>query len=162
MTEHNATQWQRTTLNCADAGASTSTPTIGAWALDTLDWVVAAATVTVGLADSGHPDRVPSWVTADALRQWVRNPDRFTSVYDYTLVVRAYSLLDGALDAALREALGRGVTPYKGCPGLSDLYQVGGGDDACDVKTTWGVWILDRQPHGAMGWLPSVTPRNRE
>ncbi|MEU8991567.1 hypothetical protein AB0C98_35160 [Streptomyces sp. NPDC048558] len=160
VTEHNATQWQRTTLNCADADASTDTPTIGTWSLDTPDRVVAAATVAVGLADGDHRDRIPSWITVDALKQWARNPDRFTTLYEYTLVVRAYVLLDGPVDAALREALGRGVTPYKGCPGLPDLYQVGGGDDACDLKTTWGVWTLDRQLHGAMGWLPTGTPRN--
>ncbi|MEV0243365.1 hypothetical protein AB0I06_26095 [Streptomyces sp. NPDC050674] len=160
VTEHNATQWQRTILNCADADAPTSTPTVDTWTLDTPERVVAAATVIVGLADSGHPDRFPSWITVEALKQWARNPDRFTSLYDYTVVVRAYALLDGALDAALREALERGVTPYKGCPGLPDLYQVGGGDEACDLKTTWGVWTLDRQLHGAMGWLPTRTPRD--
>ncbi|MCF2537601.1 MULTISPECIES: hypothetical protein [Streptomyces] len=160
VTEHNATQWQRTTLNCADTGASTDAPAIGTWSLDTPERVAAAATVAVGLADSGRQDRMPSWITADALKQWARNPGRFTAVYDYALVVRAYALLGGALDTALREALGRGVTPYKGCPGLPDLYQVGGGDDACDLKTTWGVWSLDRQLHGAMGWLPAAGPRN--
>lgn len=160
VTELNATQWQRTTLNCTDAGVPTATPAVKAWALDTPDRVTAAATVTVGLADSGHRDHVPPWITAGALRQWALNPDRFASVYDYTLVVRAYALLGGAPDAALREALGRGVTPYKGCPGLPGLYQVGGGDDACDLKTTWGVWTLDRQLNGAMGWLPAGTPRN--
>ncbi|WP_200258606.1 hypothetical protein [Streptomyces sp. HSG2] len=160
VTEHNATQWQRTTLNCVDAGASTDTPTIGTWSLDTPDRVAAAATVAVGLADSGHRDRMPSWITAEALKQWARNPDRFTTVYDYTLVVRAYALLGGVLDAGLRDALGRGVTPCRGCPGLPDLYQVGGGDAACDLKTTWGVWTLDRQLHGAMRWLPTGNPGN--
>ncbi|MEU7054474.1 hypothetical protein [Streptomyces sp. NPDC046197] len=162
VTEANATQWQRTTLNCADAGVPTGTPKTGTWSLDTPDRVAAAATVTVGLADSGHRDAVPSWITAAALRQWAQNPGRFTSVYPYTLVVRAYSLLGGALDPALRDALGRGVTPYRGCPGLPDLYQVGGGDTACDLKTTWGVWSLDRQLHGAMGWLPARTPKKRK
>ncbi|WP_217209940.1 hypothetical protein [Streptomyces sp. AC550_RSS872] len=162
VTERNARQWQRTALICTDAGASTAAPTIGTWSADTPDGVVAAATVAVGLADSGHRDRVPSWITADALKQWARNPDRFTSVYDYTLVVRAYALLGGALDATLREALGRGVTPYKGCPGLPGLYQVGRGDDACDLKTTWGVWTLDRQLNGSMGWLPTGIPSDRK
>ncbi|MFF1677286.1 hypothetical protein ACFVYG_14745 [Streptomyces sp. NPDC058256] len=157
VTERNATQWQRTTLNCADAGASTHDPEIGTWSLDTPDRVVAAATVAVGLTDSGRRDSVPSWITADALKQWARNPDRSTSLYNYALVVRAYTLLGGPLDAALREALGRGITPYRGCPRLPDLYQVGGGDSACDLKTTWAVWTLDRQLDGAMGWLPAST-----
>ncbi len=160
VTEQNATQWQRTALNCADAGASVEAPKIGTWHLDTPDRVVAAATVTVGLADSGRRGSVPSWITADALKQWARNPGRFTSVYGYVLVARAYVLLGGEPDAALRDALKRGVTPYKGCPGLPGLYQVGGGDPACDLKTTWGVWTLDRQLDGAMGWLPATKPRN--
>ncbi|GGU32775.1 hypothetical protein [Streptomyces lavendofoliae] len=160
VTEHNATQWQRTTLNCADAGAPVPDPDVGTWALDTPERVVAAATVAVGFADNRRPDAVPSWITADALRRWALDPGRFTSVYDYTLVVRAYVLRGGGLDAALSEALGRGVTRYRGCPGLPDLYQVGGGDSACDLKTTWGVWSLDRQLDGAMQWLPSGSPRN--
>ncbi|KUN94545.1 hypothetical protein AQJ67_36775 [Streptomyces caeruleatus] len=158
VTEQNATQWQRTTLNCADAGASTAVPRFGTWQPDTPERVVAAATVAVGLADSGQRDSIPSWITAEALERWAQNPDRFTSLYNYALVVRAYSLLGGALDAQLREALGRGITPYRGCPGLPDLYRVGGGDSACDLKTTWGVWTLDRQLHGAMGWMPA--PKN--
>ena len=158
VTERNATQWQRTTLNCADAGASISVPRIGTWSLDTPDRVVAAATVAVGLADRGRRESIPSWTTADALKRWAQNPDRFTSLYSYALVVRAYSLVGGPLDAPLREALGRGITPYQGCPGLPGLYQVGGGDSACDLKTTWSVWTLDRQLHGAMGWLPG--PKN--
>ncbi|WP_234390571.1 hypothetical protein [Streptomyces sp. MMG1533] len=158
VTEQNATQWQRTTLNCTDAGAPTAVPKIDTWSPDTPDRVVAAATVAVGLADGGRRDSIPSWITADTLRHWAQNPGRFTSVYTYALVVRAYSLLGGALDAPIREALGRGITPYQGCPGLPGLYQVGGGDPACDLKTTWAVWTLDRQLHGAMGWLPA--PKN--
>jgi hypothetical protein len=154
VTEQNATQWQRTTLNCADAGVSVAVPKFGTWSPDTPEGVVAAATVAVGLADAGQRDSIPSWITADALKQWAQNPGRFTSVYNYALVVRSYSLRGGALDAALREALGRGITPYRGCPGLPGLYQVGGGDPACDLKTTWGVWTLDRQLNGAMGRLP--------
>ncbi|WP_079176568.1 hypothetical protein [Streptomyces sp. MUSC 14] len=160
VTEQNARQWQRTTLNCADAGVTVRTPQIGTWGLDTPQGVVAAATVTVGLADAGKRGSVPSRLTAGSFEQWARNPDRFTSVYDYALAVRAYSLLGGALDTPLREALERGVTAYKGCPGLPDLYQVGGGDHACDLKTTWAVWTLDRQLHGAMGWLPKGTEEN--
>lgn len=160
VTEANATQWQRTTLNCVDAGVTGGAPKIGTWSLDTPDRVVAAATVAVGLADSARSGSIPSWITAEALKPWAQNPDRFTSVYQYALVVRAYLLGGGALDVTLREALGRGITPYKGCPGLPDLYQVGGGDTACDLKTTWSVWTLDRQLHGAMGWLPAGTPRN--
>ncbi|MEV6169015.1 hypothetical protein AB0L99_12410 [Streptomyces sp. NPDC051954] len=156
VTEQNATQWQRTTLNCTDAGAPTALPRIGTWSTDTPERVVAAATVAVGLADSGRSDSIPSWITADALELWARNPGRFTSVYHYALVVRAYSLAGGALDAPLRAALGRGVTPYRGCPGLPDLYQVGGGDSACDLKTTWAVWTLDRRLHGAMDRLPAT------
>ncbi|MGW6910180.1 hypothetical protein [Streptomyces sp. NPDC054940] len=156
VTEQNATQWQRTTLNCTDAEASTPVPRIGTWSTDTPERVVAAATVAVGLADSGRRDSIPSWITADALEHWAQNPGRFTSVYNYALAVRAYSLVGGALDAPLREALGLGITPYKGCPGLPGLYQVGGGDPACDLKTTWAVWTLDRQLHGAMGWLPAT------
>jgi hypothetical protein len=159
VTERNATQWQRTTLNCADADASTAMPKVDTWSLDTPDRVVAAATVSVGLADSRRQGRVPSWITADALKQWAQNPDRFTSVYDYALVVRAYLLLGGAPDATLREALGRGISPHRGCPGLPDLFQVGG-DSACDLKTTWAVWTLDRQLHGIMGWLPTGNQRN--
>ncbi|WP_073759788.1 hypothetical protein [Streptomyces sp. CB02923] len=162
VTEQNATQWQRTALNCADAGAPVGTPKIGSWHLDTPDRVVAAATVAVGLADSDHRDSIPAWITADALAQWARHPDRIDSVYGYVLVVRAYALLGGETDAALREALGRGVTQHKGCPELPDLYQVGGGDSACDLKTTWGVWTLDRQLHGAMGWLPATNPRDKK
>ncbi|WP_406331125.1 hypothetical protein [Streptomyces sp. NBC_00203] len=160
VTEQNATQWQRTALTCADAGVHVGDPKTGTWSLDTPDRVVAAATVAVGLADSGRSGDIPSWITADALKGWAQNPDRFTSVYQYALVVRAYLLGGGALDVTLREALGRGITPYQGCPGLPNLYQVGGGDSACDLKTTWSVWTLDRQLHGAMGWLPTGTPRN--
>ncbi|WP_369247556.1 hypothetical protein [Streptomyces sp. R41] len=158
VTVRNATQWQRTALNCADAGAWVPVPKIDSWSPDTPERVVAAATVAVGLADSGQRDGIPSWITPDALEHWALNPGRFTSVYTYALVVRAYSLLGGELDASLREALGRGITPYRACPGLPGLYQVGGGDSACDLKTTWAVWTLDRQLHGAMGWLPA--PKN--
>ncbi|MEU8652749.1 hypothetical protein [Streptomyces sp. NPDC048737] len=160
VTEQNAGQWQRTTLTCADAGVSTGVPAIGSWPADTPDRVVAAATVVVGFADSGRRDAVPSWIDAATLKRWALHPDRFTSLYGYTLVVRAYALLGGRLDAALREALGRGVTPYGGCPGLPGLYRVGGGDEACDLKTTWGVWTLDRQLDGAMGWLPAGATEN--
>ncbi|MFI7011339.1 hypothetical protein [Streptomyces sp. NPDC050145] len=157
VTPQNATAWQRTVLTCADAGAETRDPVVAAWRPDSADAVVAAATLTVGLADSDRRDRVPSWITADALRRWARDPAPFGSLYDYTLVVRAYALLGGALDGPLRAALGRAVTPYRGCPGLPDLYRVGGGDEACDLKTTWGVWALDRELDGAMGWLPDAT-----
>ncbi|MDX3571976.1 hypothetical protein [Streptomyces sp. ID05-47C] len=155
VTETNATPWQRTALTCTDAGVTTGVPEIGRWRADTPERVVAAATVVVGLADSGRRDAVPSWIDAGTLKRWALHPDRFTSVYGYALVVRAYALLGGRLDAALREALGRGVTPYEGCPGLPGLYRVGGGDEACDLKTTWSVWTLDRQLDGAMGWLPA-------
>ena len=57
----------------------------------------------MGLADSGRQDRIPPWTTADAQKRWARNPGRVTTVYDYTLVVRAQALLGGAPDAALRE-----------------------------------------------------------
>ncbi len=160
VTEHSATRWQRTALNCADAGGEVGTPQVRRWEPNTPDRVVAAATVAVGLADTGQRGGIPPWITASSLEPWARHPDRFASVYDYTLVVRAYALLGGALDAALRGSLGRGVTAYKGCPELPDLYQVGGGDRACDLKTTWGVWTLDRQLHGAMGWLPSGAGTN--
>ncbi|MFE0455407.1 hypothetical protein ACFW2D_29900 [Streptomyces sp. NPDC058914] len=160
VTERNATQWQRTTLNCTDAGVTPGDPVIGTWSTDTPDRVVSAATVAVGLADSGRRDRIPSWITADALRPWAQNPDRFTSVYSYALVARAYVLLGGAQDTALRAALGRGITPYGGCPGLPGLFQVGHGEPACDLKTTWSVWALDRQLHQPMGWLPAGEPRN--
>lgn len=160
VTEQNAPQWQRTALNCTDAGVPVILPQIGTWGLDTPQGVVAAATAAVGLADGGKRGSVPSWITANSLEQWARNPGRFPSVYDYALVVRAYSLLGGALDAPLREALGRGVTAYKGCPGLPDLYQVGGGEHACDLKTTWAVWALDRQLNDVMGWLPRGTKEN--
>lgn len=155
VTDRNATLWQRTSLNCADAGAAIAIPEIAGWETDTPERVVAAATVTVGLADAGRRDAVPRWMTATAFRQGVLNPGRFGSVYEYVLVARAYTLLGGALDAPLRTALTRGVTRYKGCPQLPDLYRIGGGDDVCDLKTTWGVWALDRQLHGAMGWMPS-------
>jgi hypothetical protein len=145
VTLQNATQWQRTTLNCTDAGAATAVPTFRRWSLDTPDGVVAAATVTVGLADSDRRDHVPTWVTADALKEWAHSPKRFTSVYDYTLVVRAYVLLGGAADAELKAAVQNGVTAYRGCPDLPDLYRVGGGDPGCDLKTTWGAWELGRR-----------------
>ncbi|PAZ13211.1 hypothetical protein CLM62_25250 [Streptomyces sp. SA15] len=160
VTEQNATQWQRTALNCADAGTEIGAPRVRPWALDTPEAVVAAATVAVGMADAGQPGRIPAWITSEALEQWARHPARFVSVYDYALVVRAYSLLGGALDASLREALRHGVAAYRGCPGLPDLYQVGGGDTACDLKTTWGVWTLDRQLRGLMGWMPSRDGRS--
>lgn len=160
VTETNAGQWQRTALTCADAGITTGVPAVGEWRADTPDRVVAAATVVVGLADSGRRDAVPSWIDAGALKRWALHPDRFTSVYGYALVVRAYALLGGPLDATLREALGRGITPYRGCPGLPGLHQVGGGDQACDLKTTWSVWTLDRQLDGAMGWLPAGATEN--
>ncbi|WP_432158272.1 hypothetical protein [Streptomyces sp. bgisy153] len=155
VTEQNATVWQRTALTCTDADAPAAVPTVARWALDTPARLVAAATLTVGLADAGHRDAVPSWITADALRPWAQNPDRFPSVYDYALVARAYVLLGGPVDGTLRAALDRGITPHRGCPALPDLYQVGGGDTACDLKTTWAVWTLDRRLDGAMGWLPA-------
>ncbi|MGC0331066.1 hypothetical protein RKD23_004056 [Streptomyces sp. SAI-170] len=148
VTEHNATWWQRTALDCADAGVTIDAPEVRRWALETPEEVVAAATVAVGLADSGHRRRTPRWITSYGLKPWTRAPQRFASVYDYTLVVRAHLLLGGEPDPALRAALERGVTPYRGCPGLPDLYRVGGDDPACDLKTTWGVWTLDRQTHG--------------
>ncbi|WP_282702882.1 hypothetical protein [Streptomyces sp. CC219B] len=157
VTENNATRWQRTALNCADAGVDIGAPEIGTWKPDTPGAVVAAATVTVGLADAGLHERGPTWMDARDLQPWARNPGRFPSLYDYSLVVRAYSLLGGVLDAELEEALGSGVTPYRGCPGLPDVYQVGDGDPACDLKTTWGVWALDRQLGGVMGWGPAAT-----
>ncbi|MFF3845993.1 hypothetical protein [Streptomyces sp. NPDC002328] len=154
VTERNAAQWQRTALNCADAGVEIAVPHVLAWRPDTPDRAVAAATVAVGMADAGRRDRIPSWITSGRLDRWARHPRRFASVYDYSLVVRAHALLGDALDASLRAALGRGVSAYKGCPGLPDLFQVGGGDTACDLKTTWGVWALDRRLRGLMGRLP--------
>lgn len=162
VTEHNATLWHRTRLNCHDAGVRSRLPAVHRWATDTSQGVVAAATVAVGFADSGARDAVPQWITAESLKRWVRTPERFVSVYDYVLVVRAHALLGGVTDAALREALGRGVTPYRGCPGLPDLFQVGRGDRACDLKTTWGVWSLDHRLHDAMGWTPARIPATTE
>ncbi|USQ89111.1 hypothetical protein NFX46_38415 [Streptomyces phaeoluteigriseus] len=162
VTERNATLWQRTALDCADAGAEIATPEVPPWKLDTPARVVSAATVTIGMTDAGQRDAIPPWITSRALGEWAREPGRFLSVYDYTLVVRAYSLLGGAVDATMRGALGRGVTAYRGCAGLPDLYQVGGGDHACDLKTTWGVWALDRQLDGTMGWVPSRSGESGE
>ncbi|QNS08292.1 hypothetical protein [Streptomyces xanthii] len=160
VTPQNATAWQRTVLTCADAGAETVDPVVPAWRPNSADAVLAAATLTVGLADSDRRDLVPSWITAESLRRWARDPAPFASLYDYTLVVRAHVLLGGALDTPLRTALARAVTAHRGCPGLPDLYQVGAGDKACDLKTTWGVWALDHELDGAMGWLPDGTTRN--
>ncbi|MFF0202365.1 hypothetical protein [Streptomyces sp. NPDC005017] len=157
VTEHDVTRWQRTALDCVDAGAAVGTPEVRPWALDDPDAVAAAATLAVGLADTGQRHRIPPWITPRVLERRSHEPGRFASVYDYSLVVRAHLLLGGDLDAPLRAALGRVVTPHRGCPGLPDLFRVGGGDPACDLKTTWGVWTLDRQAHGALGWLPGRT-----
>ncbi|MGV9449995.1 hypothetical protein [Streptomyces sp. NPDC003635] len=161
VTRHNATQWQRTALNCADAGADIGSPEVREWKPSTPDTAVAAATVVVGLSDIGRRARGTFRIAAPDLRRWALRPERFAALYDYSLVVRAYALLDGALDAPLRAALRAGVTPYRGCPGLPDLYQVGAGDPACDLKTTWGVWTLDRQLRGAMGWGPGQGNEHR-
>ncbi|MFH9827050.1 hypothetical protein [Streptomyces bobili] len=164
VTEQNATLWQRTALDCTDTGADSeiATPEVRRWKLDTPARTVAAATVAVGLTDAGQRDRIPPWITPAVLGRWAREPSRFTSIYDYTLVVRAYSLLGGTVDASMRDVLVRGVTAYRDCAGLPDLYQVGGGDPACDLKTTWGVWALDRQLGGTMGWVPSRTGESGE
>ncbi|MER5976710.1 hypothetical protein ABT142_09270 [Streptomyces sp. NPDC001857] len=156
VTERNATRWQRIALDCADAGVRITTPRVLPWRPDTPDRAVAAATVVVGMTDAGRRDRVPAWITSDRLERWARRPESFASVYDYTLVARAHAVLGGAPDGALRAALARGVSAYKGCPGLPELFQVGGGDTACDLKTTWGVRALDRQLHGRVGRLTSA------
>ncbi|MET9294430.1 hypothetical protein [Streptomyces sp. NPDC003077] len=180
VTEQNATQWQRTALTCHDAGVTVQAPQIASWRLDTPERVAAAATVVVGLHDAGVEDAVPSWITADALADWAANPDRLTSVYDYALVARAHALLggnpdadgtddtddkgagNGKTDAAMRDALRRGITPYRGCPGLPDLYRIGGDDPGCDLKTTWAVWTLDRQLQGALHALPAGSAEDKE
>ncbi|MEU0677293.1 hypothetical protein ABZ330_31235 [Streptomyces sp. NPDC006172] len=153
VTERNATRWQRIALDCADAGVRISAPRVLRWRPDTPDRAVAAATVVVGMADAGWRDRVPPWITSGRLEGWARHPESFASVYDYTLVVRAHAVLGVVPDGALHTALARGVSAYEGCPGLPGLFQVGGGDTACDLKTTWGVWALDRQLHGRVGRL---------
>lgn len=163
LTADNAALWQRGTMECVEAGGSVPVPDVRRWRLNTPPRVAAVAALVVGLRSARHGDATPDWVTAKTLAPWARSPAQFTSVYDYTQVVRAYLMLGGDLGDGLRSALGRGVGPYKGCPGTPDFYRTGGPDPGCDLRTTWAVWALDRQTRGALGALPpSAAPAAKE
>ncbi|WP_052866385.1 hypothetical protein [Streptomyces niger] len=159
VTADNAAEWQRTSMECAEAGGTVPTPDVTRWQLDSPQRAAAAGALAVGLDATDHADDVPDWITADTLASWARNPERFTSVYDYAQVVRAYLSLGGQANGALRTAMRRGTGQYKGCPGMPDFYRTGGSDPGCDLKTTWAVWALDQEAQGVLDALPEGAAR---
>ncbi|MEV6480389.1 hypothetical protein [Streptomyces sp. NPDC051576] len=154
VTADNAADWQRVAWNCAESGVPIPAPSVTRWSVDDLEGAQAAATLVVGLHQDGQGDRIPGWLTADALKRWVDAPGPRASVYDRALIVRAYLLLGGDAGNSLVAHLARQLKAHKGCPGLPALYRP---DDepGCDLKTTWAVWDLDKALHGKLGALPS-------
>lgn len=137
--------------------ASQTRPRTPGWRLTTPRSVAAAAALVDGAHDTHAAGNPPGWITRGALEPWARNPERFTAIYDYAQVLRAYVLLGGGLDAPLRRAAHDEIAPYRGCPGLPGLYRIGGTDPGCDLKTTWAVWTLNR---AVPGLVPKTTGRS--
>ncbi|MYX28981.1 hypothetical protein GTY75_20495 [Streptomyces sp. SID8381] len=154
VTSDNVRDWQRAVWDCADAGVPVPAPAVTRWDLDGLEGAQAAATLVVGLHQSGHEDRAPGWLTADRLEKWATEPGPRANVYDRALIVRAYLLLGGHPDESAVGRLAALVAAHRGCPGLPGLYRP---DDepGCDLKTTWAVWELDKALDGKLGALPS-------
>ncbi|MDV9172920.1 hypothetical protein R6V09_22745 [Streptomyces sp. W16] len=157
VTADNAAAWQRAAWNCAESGIPTPVPSGTRWSVDGLEGAQAAATLVVGLHQTGHKDRTPGWLTADVLSRWAADPGPRASVYDRALIVRAYLLLGGRADASMVRNLAAEFRAHRGCPGLPGLYRP---DDepGCDLKTTWAVWELDKALDRKLGTLPSQGP----
>ncbi|MER5346579.1 hypothetical protein ABT030_41100 [Streptomyces mirabilis] len=154
VTADNVADWQRAVWNCEESGVPVPVPSVTRWSVDGLEGAQAAATLVVGLHQDGRGDRIPGWLTADALRRWADDPGPRASVYDRAVIVRAYLLLGGHADESLVEHLTGQFKAHRGCPGLPGLYRP---DDepGCDLKTTLAVWDLDKALDGKLGALPS-------
>ncbi|GIE83116.1 hypothetical protein Aph02nite_90660 [Actinoplanes philippinensis] len=145
VTPDNAEWWSRATLSCAEAGIPVAPPHATAWPLDTPAGVTAAGTLVTGLADNGHSGEIPTWVTADSLRQWVADPGRLPSTSAYVTTVRAYLLLGGSADEKIRNSVTKVLTARQGCADLPGLYRADGSGSGCDLKATWAAWKLELQ-----------------
>ncbi|OIJ85488.1 hypothetical protein [Streptomyces colonosanans] len=154
VTADNVVNWQRAVWNCAESGVPTKAPSVNRWSVDDLENAQATATLVVGLHQAGQEDQIPGWLTADALRRWVDNPGPRANVYDHALIVRAYLLLGGHADESVVKQLARQFRAHRGCPGLPGLYRPDS-EPACDLKTTWAVWELDKALDRKLGALPS-------
>jgi hypothetical protein len=154
VTPADAEWWSRAALACADAGVTVRAPASGSWSLQEPATVTAAATLVNGLGDAGIAGHRPAWVTAKALRGWATNPERLPTTSAYATVVRAYLLLGGTADPAIRAAVGRAVDSRQGCAQLPGLYRADDSGSGCDLKATWAVWKLSQRLDGH---LPAVT-----
>ncbi|MDK1472276.1 hypothetical protein QNO07_02345 [Streptomyces sp. 549] len=157
VTVANAAVWQRMAHACTQAGGTVRAPRVSQWDVETPEGAVAAAELVVGLSEARLEHKVPAWITPEGLAAYVARPNRLPSVYDLALVVRAHSILGAAPDKAIEGVLADGLAPYRGCPELPDLYQVGAGNSRCDLRTTWAVWSLDRRFGGGLDVLPART-----
>ncbi|MFD0026044.1 hypothetical protein [Streptomyces sp. NPDC058382] len=154
VTADNVSNWQRTAWDCVDSGVPVPAPSVARWDLDGLEGVQAAATLVIGLHQTGHEDSVPGWLTADRLAKWAADAGPRANVYDRALIVRAHLLLGGHAEEPAVGRLAAQLKGHRGCAGLPGLYRPD--DEAgCDLKTTWAVWELDKALDGKLRALPS-------
>jgi hypothetical protein len=134
----NVAGWRELTTICHEAGVPTAVPTVAKWPISGTDQVVAAATLVVGLIDSQHADRIPSWVTATSLRAALDQLAERLPVLAEADLVRAYLKFAGAATAAAADIRNR-ANRLLGCTGLPSLYRASPADIECDLRTSWAL-----------------------
>jgi hypothetical protein len=138
VNQANVAGWRELTTICHEAGVPTAVPTVTEWPISGTDQVVAAATLVVGLIDSQHADRIPSWVTAVSLRAALDQLADRLPVFAEGDLVRAYRQLAGAAAAAVAHIRNRAMS-LSGCTDLPGLYRASAADLECDLRASWAL-----------------------
>jgi hypothetical protein len=138
VNQANVAEWRELTTICHEAGVPTAVPTVTEWPISGTDQVVAAATLVVGLTDSHHADRIPSWVTATSLRAALDQLAERLPVLAEADLVRAYLTLAGAATAATADIRNR-ADRLLGCTDLPSLYRASPADIECDLRASWAL-----------------------
>ena len=136
VNQANVAGWRELTTICHEVGVPTAVPMVTEWKITGTDQVAAAATLVVGLIDSEHSDRVPSWVTAASLGVALdRFADRLSILAEADLA-RAYRQIAGAAGADMPDVRTQ-AKGLLGCADLPSLYRASPADTECDLRASW-------------------------
>jgi len=138
VNQANVAGWRELTTICHEVGVPTAVPIVTEWKITGTDQVAATATLVVGLIDSEHSDRVPSWVTAASLRVALdRFADRLPILAEADLA-RAYRQIAGAAGADMPDVRTQAKS-LLGCADLPSLYRANPADTECDLRASWAL-----------------------